>query len=685
MKNRYPPRGSLRGFLLLAAILFSPFHFVYSQSPTGPGSAPLPGPVPVAAPPVIASSSEKVEMERLRVVREAESVSRVEAAFREQVALLQKKLLSSSIEAGRPQSLSSAYPTYINLNASDVESAEQYHELLTSTLNDLIPKSPYRIVYEDETSDPKRALEKLEQLSRFREDENISRTIQAQIAAMRNNVQGVHVRVQQIQAEFEQIKEQIKVVERNLDIVSEPSRLTGAPASPAAIAVEMDKANKLRERRDALQKELKTLTGPGGQTLRKLQFQQLIVQLAVQKRYIHSLIASGFYRVFDFDLSLLPEAYPQAPGQGTQSPGAGNPSPAGATGATPGAPGAPASPQGDPAALAQAASPGAAAAPIPFIPTVTGLEAHLLTLVRDAMKDREALDNMLASGKLSSAESLLQKMLVAAPYQPELHTIPYEARQQIHEFSQSIRELSEALNSRDYTEMQRLADAIDEVADDVNMSDVRAFATEQSEKALFWIGQAEVALNVGDRQSMQTLMEAAKRHAPLDDAVKQRLEDLQEEANGKSRLADELRLLVKNSDYETVFQRRSEFGTLANSGSDPKLKADFEELIRQEEVVQTALKECDGLADRSSYEEAWLVLHDIDEELIKDPRVIDRQRQVERECQDFVSDYSSAVAFEESGQPALALAWYLTAFAKAQSSSELKDRIHDLGAKLINP
>ncbi|MDF1812724.1 MAG: hypothetical protein P1V20_10935 [Verrucomicrobiales bacterium] len=648
-------------YLILVAISISiQSGFSQDLSPQLPETRPS-----ITSGAVVVNSTAEVEMERMRIAEEVRKMERDEIRFKEQIILLQKKLATASGTAIAPKELTLEYRTFISANPDDIETSEKYYALLKSLLNDLVPKSPYKETsYNDATSDPRNAEEKLHNLSQFPEDDRICNTIKAQIAAVRSGAMSNHNRKIEIDARLAFLEKELKRLTGNFAVASEPSRITGRlNNSPATLALMAHEIKNTEAEIVQLRTEKMTRAKGGSKMLMKVQFQQLIVQLAMQQRYIHSLIACGFYRLFTPDVGMMKEAYVTP----KEESGSGNNTE-----------------ESDSAGGNSGTKKSNTAPALPVATTVTGLETILLNRLRDAMREREAIDNMLKANQLSDAERLLLKMTAVAKYQPELHTIPYEDRQRLLKQSGDIQRLSDALNSRDYEGMLKLVETIESNGSDVGMSDIKVFAKEHPRKALFWANQAELALEGGDHKAMQSLMEAAMRIAPLDKEVSAKIEDLQSSAISKKDTLDELKRVVKNGDYRTAFDRKDEFASLANSSDEGTLKADYEALIDLEAEVETALKTCDEFEDRSSYPDAWVALEECKDALNEDPRLLKRRLDVSAKCSEFVAAYTNAQEHEEKGATALALAWYLTARVEAPSTPKIKESIDQLSNKILN-
>lgn len=321
---------------------------------------------------------------------------------------------------------------------------------------------------------------------------------------------------------------------------------------------------------------------------------------------------------------------------------------------------------------------------IPFIATISGMEAFLTNRIRDAIRDREAMDNMLKEGQINDAEALLRKMVLTAKYQPELNTIPYASRQRVLGNGGDMRELSSALAAKNYPELTRLVTKMERSGRAAGLQNVKAFAVEQPSKALYLAKQAEVAMKVGERKAAQSMMDAAKERAPLDPEVNAKIDQVLSSSLSISKQGDELKRIVDAGDYKTAYDRASEFAPLAVMDSDKTLKDRFDKLIEREKNVRTALEKCDGFERRSSYPDVWLTLCGVEPGLAEDVRLVKRKNGIAGKCARFIAAHEKAVEHEHNGGESLALAWYLSALTEAPGNAELEDRVKQLGTKILN-
>jgi hypothetical protein len=285
---------------------------------------------------------------------------------------------------------------------------------------------------------------------------------------------------------------------------------------------------------------------------------------------------------------------------------------------------------------------------LPMISTITGLESFLLNRIRDAKTDRASVENMLKTKQMSAAESLLRKMVSTAKYQPELQTFPYEERQKIHEYTKTIRQLMEAVNSKDWPEIQSLSDKLDQESSDIGWHDLKAFAKENRDKSLLWTKMAEVAMRIGDLQGAEALLDAARKRAPMNKEVSEAISNTQDKTLTSEKLKEQLDQIFKNEDYIQAFGRMGEFVPLIAAMKNEQQKSAYEALIEKEKRVKVALEKSSSLQQMNAAADAWMELECLPDSLNKDKRVLEKKSVLATDCGQFISFYGKGKKYEAS-------------------------------------
>jgi hypothetical protein len=583
---------------------------------------------------------------------------------------LQKKLIDASAAAATPANLPSDYNSFINAPSKDVELSVGYYNQLKLALNELTPSSPYFARTPADSVNPVRAGEILKTMGYYEEDEGISRTILNQWSAKEGSVRDDAARLSQIDISIAGLEKERDRLQWNYNIGTKVNPLTGEYRnSDREQASLIEQTERVKDQISELVKEKQSFRNFLNTPLRKLEFQQYIVQLAAQQRYLHALIACGFYRnVFPGgDMSLSEKAYPQGSSGGdgqAKSPAAN--------------PGASSALQSMPTAVGTTSSPG-----LPMISTITGLESFLLNRIRDAKNDRESLENMIKTKQMGEAEGLLRKMISTAKYQPELQTFPYKKRQEIQNYTKTVRQLSEALNSKNWPEVENLSTNLEQQAADLGTQDLRAFAKENRDKSLLWTKMSEVAMRAGDLQGAESLLDAARRRSPIDQQVTEAISTTQDSTLTNEKLKDQLEEILKSQDYQHAFEKMGQLAPLVAAGKNEAQKTSYEKLLNQEKAVRSALEKSSSLQQMNANSDAWMALEILPETLSKDPRVMMQKASLAITCSQFVMDYQKAKKYELEGKNALALAWYLQALSSAPANQQIKEKISTASEQII--
>jgi len=248
-----------------------------------------------------------------------------------------------------------------------------------------------------------------------------------------------------------------------------------------------------------------------------------------------------------------------------------------------------------------------------------------------------------------------------------------------------LRQISDAVNAKDYDEILKLVDSIEANEPLAGMADLKSFANEHPRKALHWARQAELAMKAGDKKTMSSLMDVAIRRAPLNQEVAKKIQSIQENAQSNNDLLEELKRIVSAGDYRTSFERMNEFAPLSqSSNTDFKLKDAYEKLIESEKALRVAIEKTDSLENKGLMPEAWIELNALPQPNANDARVLERKNRISAECPKFIKAYHKATNYERENQPAKALAWYLNALVESPSNNAITSKVNLLGGGILN-
>ena len=201
----------------------------------------------------------------------------------------------------------------------------------------------------------------------------------------------------------------------------------------------------------------------------KIEFQALIVQFFMQRRFQHVLMATRFYRaVFtDGDTKLRVEKNAKDFFANTTG----------------------------------------------MPPTVGTLDALANEAIRDVREGVQAYQFLLEKNELESATKRLGEAFIVGEYMPEIRTLPRDKKRQALEFAQKSNRLISALDMRDYTLADSLVKDLETIAKDFDSSQPRAAIETAKTVSAMHLAKAKNAAVSGDRSHARN--RTARRHRTL--------------------------------------------------------------------------------------------------------------------------------------------------------------------------
>ena len=362
------------------------------------------------------------------------------------------------------------FEKYLNAEAETTATDTQYRQVVQTILTRL---SPYQI----SPASLDEAFRLLPRASSFEEDANLSDALASSVYSVWQ-ARREDARLVQANASLE---DERRKVQWNAQM-SSGSLGTDTPPGARASKAEQDQWQKDEStRRDmtmtpylARLAEIKLETTANkakrelSEVQTKLEFQALIVQFFLQRRFQHVLMATQFYRAIfgegDTSLKLGGDAKKMFD-------------------TTTGMP-----------------------------PTVSVLDSLAREAMRDAREGVEAYKFLLSKNELESATKRLGEAFAVGEYLPELRTLPRDDKRQALAFTQKSNQLISALEVKDYTLAAKLVTGLEETAKDFDNSKPMAAIETAKTVAAMHLAKARNAAVSNDRVTLESRTQGSHRN-----------------------------------------------------------------------------------------------------------------------------------------------------------------------------
>jgi hypothetical protein len=370
----------------------------------------------------------------------------------------------------------------------------------------------------------------------------------------------------------------------------------------------------------------------------KLQFQTALVNLFLQRRFQHCLIAASFYRhIFKGSAQNLEVGKKEI-----QS----------------------------------------------FLPssdlalTVETLEFLSREAINDTESAMQAVRANFADGQLVGALERLQETFFLGEHTPAVAGFEREKKQVLLGLYRQIDQARKLADLKDYDAVEKLVAEIGLSAKDFRSGEVLSALRAAQRMSTLALYGAQQAAATGDFIRAQEGVQRAASLWPLNPAIKTYTENMANQVDLGSKAAQLFDDAIKRNDLRRLYDQRSELAIalLTDSIRGPRLKEIIEQLSR----VDIFLAQAQELLAQNNAFAAWEALDSASSLTPDDVQVNQRRAALAPRVAGFVGKIDAAKRHEEAGRPAAALTQWLAAQSAYPASSLARLGIERASKRLLD-
>jgi hypothetical protein len=369
----------------------------------------------------------------------------------------------------------------------------------------------------------------------------------------------------------------------------------------------------------------------------KVEFQALILQLFLQRRFQHVLMATRFYRsVFtDGDTKLNV-------GKDTKD-------------------------------LFEKSS--------GMPPTVGTLDSMANEAIRDVREGVQAYIFLLQKNELESATKRLAEAFTVGEYVPEIRTLPREKKRQALEFSQKTNQLISAIDVKDYTLAEKLVHELETLAKDFDNSKPMAAIETSKQVAAMHLSKARNAALKGDNQTLEAELTAATELWPRNPALAELSNKIFSQGDIQQKAVIDFDQLLSQKNYRQIYEDSGRY--IAAIGFYPEKQSQLKQVLESMKTIEGALMRADEMVKQNNYPGAWESVEKIAQQFPDDTKLSKTRADLTPHAADFVRTLQDAQDLEKRDQVGASLAHYLKAKKIYPGSEFAGDGIDRLVKKIL--
>jgi len=367
------------------------------------------------------------------------------------------------------------------------------------------------------------------------------------------------------------------------------------------------------------------------QVAAKAEFQALIIQFALQRRFEHVVLACRFYRHIFSDPSGMVNLK-----------------------------------EGSDAEKMFASSLGTS-------PTIGALDSFANEAIRDVDEAVVAFDHLIERGDVASASQRISEAFMVGEYMPRVRRVPAAKKYAVLDFTRQSNELIAAMEMKNYTHAEDLVTKMRTVAKDFDASRPQAIIETARTVSDMHLNRAKVAAMQGDQKtSIASLTEAATVW-PTNPKLRDFSNMIGSNADVRTQAALDLDRLLSQRNYRQIFNDQARY--LASVMDDPARQETLKKVLTDVNRANLVIAAANGQQQNGNPAGAWEMVEKTYQEFPEDPEVTRLRSELSVKATEFVGALQKAKDHESRKQTGSSLAWYLKARTQYPQSEFAREGI----------
>jgi len=293
-------------------------------------------------------------------------------------------------------------------------------------------------------------------------------------------------------------------------------------------------------------------------------------------------------------------------------------------------------------------------------PTVSALDSLASEAIRDVDQGVEAFKFLVEKKEYQSAAKRLSESYVAGEFMPSIRTLPREDKRKVLEFVRESYKLLAALDSKDYATAKDLTSKLKASAGDFDATKPEAAIATYTRVSDMHIMSAKNHVAAGEVEKAKEEIGKAMEVWPTNPKLAEF--DRLVEAGGTMVVAkNDFDRLLSEGNYREIFRRQYELAP--SIAGDSGREEAFQQIIKNLTRIEAAIGKANEFSKMDQSYAAWEQLAALRKEFPDDPKLGSEIEKLSGQVADFTKALDKARQFEErkDKQVGSALSWYLKA------------------------
>lgn len=292
-------------------------------------------------------------------------------------------------------------------------------------------------------------------------------------------------------------------------------------------------------------------------------------------------------------------------------------------------------------------------------PTLASLDAASREMTQSVRQGNGALKVMLDNRQVQSASKRLGEIYMAGQNLPEINLYPLANKLAILAFVQKTNRLIAALDVKDYAQAETLLADIQKGAADFDPTKPNAAIQTSKLSAEMHLAKARNAAVEGDKATLERELQAAAEIWPTNPQLKELSARIFAQADVAAQALSDFDQLLSQKNYRRIFDDKMRF--IAATATQPEKQEALKKVLDNMTQIEIAMQQAAEIEKRGDSVAAWESIESVARNSPEDIKLNQYLANLTIKSAAFVNVLKSAEEYEKNARPACALTAYLAA------------------------
>jgi len=309
----------------------------------------------------------------------------------------------------------------------------------------------------------------------------------------------------------------------------------------------------------------------------------------------------------------------------------------------------------------------------------------LLSLATEAMRDiREGVQAYLflsERNEMDSATKRLSESFLIGEYMPEIRALSREKKRLALTYSQKANRLVSALSVKDYGQAEQLLKDMEIMAKDFDATKPRTAVETAKTVSAMHLAKARNAAIAGNSQTVEDALKQAAAVWPRNPALLEMSVAIFGQSDLQQKAIADFDQLLSQGNLRQIFNDKLRF--IAAMATIPERQDKLKKVLEDMQTIEAATARAQEFARRGDLAGAWEAVERAAQQFPDDVKLNQLRGSYSSEAAGFVESLRTAQRLETQGQTGSGLAWYLKAQRHYPLSDYAKEGIDRLAKKIL--